>query len=129
VVRGCAVFGCSGRRSGRRSGCRASGRDCGWDLVSGRSLFGRSTSAGGRFGAGDDVSRVRTGTRFGGTSPSRPASGVRSLSAGFRRSSTSGMIPGIRTGARSLSLSSFPKTTFALGGRRRIAVEQSVGAG
>jgi hypothetical protein len=39
------------------------------------------------------------------------------------------MAPGIRAGARSLSFNSFPKTTFALGGRRRIAVEQSVGAG
>jgi hypothetical protein len=35
----------------------------------------------------------------------------------------------MRTGFESLSRNSFPKMTFALGGRRRIAVEQSVGAG
>jgi hypothetical protein len=35
----------------------------------------------------------------------------------------------MRTGLASLSLNSFPKITFAFGGRRRIAVEQSVGAG
>lgn len=136
-ARGCSVRGCSVRGSAvrgfvsRTSGRLGSGRAFGSEEE--RSSPVRGVLAGARLvaGAGADVSRVRSGLRLGGVSPSFRVAPSRTASLAFPLSFTRGSSPGTRAGARPPppSPTSFPNTTLALGGRRRMAVEQSVGAG